>query len=161
MRIGIKIFLLLMTLGLCLSLRTEAQSNRSPQSQVDVLVTMLASGEVERVEILQIPARILTRARITPQMLEEGFSYKVTIRDIRGGAYQGEMIDALKSMQVRPRTEAPDLRWGIIFYGPDKSRLGALYSDQSGGNGVVGATPVSFNGRFFSWLGKSFSGCLR
>jgi len=51
-----------------------------PQSRIDALISGLRSNGVERVEILQIPARILTRARVTPDILERSFHYKLTIR---------------------------------------------------------------------------------
>ena len=62
------------------------------QSQIDALATKLANREIVRVEILlQIPARILTRTRVTPEMLENQFHYKLIIRDVRGEVYQEEL----------------------------------------------------------------------
>ena len=49
--------------------RNNVKGNSPAQSQVDFLAKKLASGEIVRVEILQIPSRILTRTRITPEML--------------------------------------------------------------------------------------------
>ena len=55
------------------------------QSRIDGLVDKLRSGSVQRIEIVQIPSRILTRTRVTPEMLERSFHYKLVVRDIRGG----------------------------------------------------------------------------
>ena len=67
---------------------------------------------------------------ITPEMLEEQFYYKVTIHEMRGGAYENSLIEAAKSIAVQPGTEMADLRWGVIFYGVDDGRVGALYFDR-------------------------------
>jgi hypothetical protein len=139
----------------------EVKTQSPAQSQVDALATKLANREIGRVEILQIPARILTRTRITPGMLERQFHYKLTIRDVRGEVHQEKLTEAAKSITVQPETEMPDLRWGVIFYGLDDTRVGALYFDKTGSRGGVGDTPVSFKGGFFEWLDGNFSGCFR
>jgi hypothetical protein len=54
-----------------------------------------------------------------------------------------------------------DLRWGIIFYGLDDNRVGAIYFDKTGSRGSVESSPVSFNGGIFKWLDGNFSDCFR
>jgi hypothetical protein len=139
----------------------DVRINSLAQSKVDALAKKLASSEVEKVEILQIPARILTRTRITPEMLERQFHYKLIIRDVRNTLYQQELTEAVKSVAVQPEKDMSDLRWGVILYGPDDTRLGALYFDKTGSRGGVGDTPVSFKGGFFKWLDGNFSDCFR
>jgi hypothetical protein len=139
----------------------SVKGNNPAQSQVDGLAAKLANGEIGRVEIFQIPARILTRTRITPEMLEKQFYYKLTIRDVRGGAHQGNLFEAMKSIAAQPGGEMADLRWGVVFYLIDESRVAALYFDKSGSSGAVGDTPVSFRGDFFRWLDGNFSSCFR
>jgi hypothetical protein len=139
----------------------EVKTNSPAQSQADALAAKMAKGEIGKVEILQIPARILTRTRITPEMLEKQFHYKLTIRDIRGGVHQQKLADALQSVAVRPEQEMPDLRWGVIFYGLDDSRVAGFYFDKTGGRGGVDGTPVSFKGGLFKWLDGNFSDCFR
>jgi hypothetical protein len=154
------ILLLLVPLGVCAQ-GDKVNSNNSAQSQVDGIAAKLASGEVGRIEILQIPARVLTRTRITPPMLEKQFHYKLTIRDARGGPYQNKLAEVTKSLAVRPATEMADIRWGVVFYGVDDGRLLALYFDKSGSSGAVGDSPVSFKGDLFKWLDGNFSACFR
>src|SRR5207247_7365468 len=113
----------------------EVKGNVQAQSAVSTLTLRLAKREIGKLEILQIPARILTRTRITPVMLEKQFHYKLTIRDVRGGVHQDKLVEAAKSITVRPETEMPDLRWGVIFYGLDDSRVGALYFVKTGTGG--------------------------
>jgi len=139
----------------------DVKSNSVAQSQVDGFATQLAGGTIVKVEILQIPARIMTRTRITPEMLERQFHYKLTIRDVRGNLYQHKLTEAAKSISVQPETDMPDLRWGVIFYDVNEVRVGALYFDQTGHKGAVGNTPVAFAGGFFKWLDDTFSGSFR
>lgn len=138
----------------------KMQTDSLAQSQMNALAVKLANGEIGKIEILQIPARILTRTRITPEMLEKQFHYKMTIRDVRGGAFQDRIVGAAKSITVQSQPEMADLRWGVIFYGLDDVRVGALYFDKTGSSGVMNKTPVSFKGNFFSWLDGSFSKCF-
>jgi hypothetical protein len=62
---------------------------------------------------------------VTPDTLEQGFFYKLTIRDARGGAYEVGLTTAVKSMSVQPRTDTVNIRWAAIFYSPEGVRLGA------------------------------------
>lgn len=137
------------------------QVERSIQLKIEAIALKLTNNEVGRIDVLQIPARILTRTRITPEMLERQFHYKLTIRDLRGGAYQDSIANAVKSITVQRATEIPDVRWGVVFYGKDDSRIGALYLDKSGFSGVVDYDPVSFRGDLFKWLDGNFSRCFR
>jgi hypothetical protein len=153
--------LLYSTLTLGCAQGRDVKTQSPAQSQVDALANKLSNREIGKVEILQIPARILTRTRITPEMLEKQFHYKLTIRDLRGGVHQEKLTEAVKSVTVQPETEMPDLRWGVIFYGLDDTRIRVLYFDKTGNRGGVEDTPVSFKGGFFKWLDDNFSGCFR
>ena len=159
LRLLVYVLLLLAPLAGC-ARGNAVKSNSPAQVQVDALAAKLANRDIRRVEILQIPARVLTGARVTPEMLEEGFYYKIAISDIRGDAYENSLVEAAKSMAVQPGTETADLRWGVIFYGVDDGRVGALYFDKTGSSGAVGDAPVSFRGDFFNWLDDNFSHCL-
>lgn len=140
---------------------SEMGGNEKKQSLMDAIASMLVNRDIGRVEILQIPPNVLTRARITPEMLERQFDYKLIIRDMRGGEYREELAEAVKSTSIEPQSEVPDLRWGMIFYDPNGNRVGAIYFDKWGKNGVVGDIPVSFKGDLFKWLNKSFGKCFR
>lgn len=134
--------------------------NNPAQSEVDGLSARITSGEIERIEVFQIPPRVLTRVRITPEMLEKQYYYKLTIRDVRGWTQQNKLIEAMKSVVVKPG-EMADIRWGIVFYGVDGRRVGGLYFDKAGTNGTVDDVAASFKGDLFKWLDDSFSGCFR
>jgi hypothetical protein len=127
------------------------------QSQIDALVRSLRANGITRVEILQIPPRILTRTRVTPEMLERSFHYKLTIRDVRGGAYSSDLMAAVASTSVRPAAEMGDLRWGVLFYDAAEQRVASIYFDPSGRHGAVGSQSVDFGGDLSKWLESNFS----
>jgi hypothetical protein len=131
------------------------------QLQVDIVVQKLTNNEIGRIDVLQIPTRILTRARITPEMLDVQFHYRLTIHDVRAVAYRDQLRDAVRTIVVQPRPEMSDIRWGVVFYDINDARVGALYFDKTGRSGAVSDKPVSFEGKFFKWLEDSFSKCLR
>jgi hypothetical protein len=131
------------------------------QSRIDELVSSLRSNKIERVEIIQIPPRVLTRTRVTPEMLERSFHYKLTIRDLRGGAYSADLLTAATSTSVQPAAEMGDLRWGVIFFGPGEQRIESLYFDASGNRGAVDSLTVSFKGDISKWLNTNFSRAFR
>jgi hypothetical protein len=139
----------------------EAAMQSDSQAQVSAIVAKLANNEVGRIEILEMPPSLLTRTRITPEMLEAQFYYRLTIRDIRGGIYQSKLLAAAKSISVESRNETSDLRWATIFYSTDGVRLGAFYFDKTGSYGAVDSASVSFRGGFFKWLDGTFSSCFQ
>ena len=140
---------------------------RSPETEnpaqiyVKALSMALEKDQIGRVEILQIPARILTTGQVSPEALERQFHNKLVIRDIAATAYRNKVVDRFKTVSVQPRTETADLRWGVIFYSRDDTRAGAVYFDRNGHFGSVNSLPVSLQGDFFHWLDDTFSGCLQ
>lgn len=153
--------LLLMVASGCMQGR-NVQANSPIQSRVDSLAAKLNAREIGKVEVLQIPPSVETRTRITPEMLEVQYSYKLTIRDLRGQFHQKELAEAVRETKVQPGPNMPDLRWGIVFYSLDGTRVLGLYFDRNGSKGAVGDVPVSFGGhRLFKWLDDNFSASFR
>lgn len=141
--------------------RDDAQEANLAQARVAALSAALTEGTVGRIEILQIPQRILTRAQITPEMLEKQYHSKLIIRDVAGTAYRDKIVDSFKSLRVLPRKDSADIRWGVIFFSRSDARIGAVYFDSSGALGSVDNLPASFKGKFFDWLDSTFSGCFQ
>jgi hypothetical protein len=139
----------------------HAKGGTNPQTTIDTITTYLTQNQVGKIEIVQIPAAVLTRSRITPEMLERQFHNKLVIRDVVSSVHRTELSKVLKSLSAQSRTESADLRWGVIFYLRNESRIGALYFNANGSRGAVGTEPVSFKGDFFDWLDSTFSRCLR
>lgn len=136
-------------------------NNASIQSQIQQISKDLNEHRVGRIEILQIPPRILTRARITADMLEKQYHNKLIIRDINSNSYRDKLISSFKTVSVSPRDETPDLRWAVIFYSQEGDRLGAVYFDKAGQYGAVNSLGASFKGDFFNWLAGRFSNCFQ
>jgi hypothetical protein len=117
----------------------------------------LLNYHIEGVDIIQMSTSLLTRTRITPEMLEKQFSYKLIIRDVRRTVLQKELAHAIESTKVKADSEAPDLRWGIIFYGPGGTKLNGIYFDKSGHRGVIDGAPVMIESdSLFEWLNTRF-----
>jgi hypothetical protein len=127
------------------------------QSRISTLIGKLRSSEVMRVEIVQIPPRVLTRSRVTPEMLERSFHYKIIIQDLRGGAYGQSLVAAVASITAERSADMGDLRWGVTFFDQTGQRIESLYFDASGHRGAVDSLPVSFKGDMLSWLDDNFS----
>jgi hypothetical protein len=153
-------FLIVTLLTLCASIGNAQETHvtgDTAQARIAVLVTKLRSNEVQRVEIIQMPPRMLTRTRVTPEMLERSFHYKLVIRDLRGGAYAPSLNAAVASMSAEPSAEMGDLRWGILFFDQGDQRIGSIYFDGSGGRGAVDSLAAYFRGDMFKWLDDNFS----
>jgi hypothetical protein len=151
------IFLLVAAISACNAQDASMSTPNAAQPQTDAITSSLRSGRVVRVEILQIPPGVETRTRITPDMLERIYHYKLIIRDIRGGAHGEGLLAAVASTSVTPSRDAADVRWGVIFLDASEHRVGALYLDASGRLGVVDSVPVSFRGDLSNWLNSNFS----
>jgi hypothetical protein len=139
----------------------EARPDNLPEADFQAISAALAKGQIERVEIVQIPARILTRTQITPETLEKNFYNKLIIRNITENAYYSKIVEAFSTTSVQPRTDTADVRWGVIFYSRNGTRLGAVHFEPSGHYGAVNGVPVSFRGEFFHWLDTTFSSSLQ
>jgi hypothetical protein len=162
MRINLAVVVSLLV-GFLLSCGGSAQvkAHSPAQARAEVIASKFLAGEIDRIEIVHIPPRILTRTSVTPEMIEKSFHYKLTITAPAFGAYKETLNQSLHSTSVKPEAEMKDIRWGAIFYS-HQSRIGALYFDASGNYGSVDAAPVSFKDKqFFDWLNASFSGCFR
>lgn len=164
MRSQVLVYILAISLVLSVTIlagNDATKSKSQAQSQIDSIAMDLSNRNIGKIEILQIPSYIETYARITPEMLEKSFYYKLTIRDASGGIYGQKLAELLRSLKVQPRTEMADIRWGIIFYDVNDSRAGAIYFDKWGKDGAVGDIPVSFKGDLFKWLDGNCSRCFR
>jgi hypothetical protein len=139
----------------------DPRTENPAQAYLQAISMAFSKDQIGKIEILQIPPRILMRGRITPEMLEKQYHNKLIIRDIAATAYQSKLIATFKMVSAQPRAESADVRWGVIFYSRDETRLGAVYFDQSGRYGSVNDMPVSFRGEFFHWLDATFSNCFQ
>ncbi|HEY2498057.1 MAG TPA: hypothetical protein VGK24_13385 [Candidatus Angelobacter sp.] len=144
-----------------LCIHAVSAENNFPQSRLNIIATDLAKGEIGRIEILQMPPEIETRARVTPELLDKWYYYKLTIRNFGESAYRDKIASSFKSLSAERQNDSGDIRWGVIFYTRDEKRVGAVFFDRWGKKGSVDFVPVSFKGSFFSWLEDTFSTCFQ
>ncbi len=138
----------------------QVKSISPAHEQVKAISIALSQDAIGRIEIIQIPPEVLTRARITPEMLERQYHFKLTIRNVSASS-RNRLIETFKSTTVQPRDDTADLRWGVIFYSRNEVRVGAVFFDKTGRHGAVNDAPVSFGGDFFRWLDATFSSCFQ
>lgn len=131
------------------------------QPRINMLIAKLKSGDVQRIEIVQTPPRVLTRTKMTPEMLEQGFYHKLIIRDIRSETYEADLIAAVISVSASASAQMGDLRWGVSFFDHNERRIESLYFDASGRRGAVDSLPVTFRGDLFRWLNDNLSQAFR
>jgi len=144
----------------------QPDAPQSARTALDAVSVKLDRSEIAKVEILEIPANVSTRERITPTLLEAHYFYRLTIQDIRDQTYLRNFTAAFKSVKIKSAGQGGDLRWGIIFYAIDGSRVAALYFDRWGTGGWVDNVPVVFGGNMIfrgdmiPWLERRFGHCF-
>lgn len=137
---------------------SDARDRNDVQSRLRSIASALTHNEVKQLEIVEMSPEILTRSRVTPEMLERDYSTKIIIRDV---ASRKRLSTVFGSLSAQKRTEKADLRWGLIFYNSDDKRIGSVYFDKFGHYGTLDDSPVSFQGGFFQWLRDTFAGCAQ
>ena len=88
----------------------DVQNTNQVQGRLHDLALSVANGSISKIEVLQMPSDILTRTRITPEMLEKQFHYKLMFQQVRGSSPSAKLTNAMKSASVNPQAEAADLR---------------------------------------------------
>jgi hypothetical protein len=112
---------------------------------------------IERIEILYVPERILTRTALTPDMLERQYHYKIEIRNFSQSLQRPKFLSAFRETSVSPGS-AHDLRTAVLLYGQGDKRLLSLYFDRSGENGAVNRDFVSTTDSIFHWAKSMMRG---
>lgn len=158
----LSIYILLIQVFACSCAQQRQKEENNPQQVgLNAIAERVARGGIATSEIVHLTSDFETPYRLSPEMIEKGYQYKLIIHSFEGGEYQQGLAEALRNTKVQPKAEMDDLRWGLIFYDSAGTRIGAIYVSKFGNSGVVGNTPVSINGDLFKWLRKSFSGCFR
>lgn len=133
-----------------------------PQQELDDLAKAFANNDVGSLEILYHPAEHIIGN--TPEYIEHHFNYKVTINDPFLIYRNSGLIEALRSLRIDESDHGSDIKWAMIFYNKNGSRMNALYLDAWGKNGIwSGANDslVSFKGTLFRWLVDNIGNCLK
>lgn len=140
--------------------QTATPDAATARAALEAVIAKLDRSEIAKVEILEIPANVSARERITPSALETAFFYKLTIQYISGQSYR-DFTAALKTLKIKSVGQGTDLRWGVIFYADDGSRVAGVYFNRWGTAGWVDNVPVVFQADIVSSLGIFSTGMVR
>jgi len=153
-----KMWVALFSMVLLVPVLSMAQQpdSASLRRRVEALATEIQNDQAVGLDIVEIPAEVLTRSRVTPEVIERAFHFRLTIADIRTWKDRPALLTALKTLSVEPTAGAPDLRWGLIFSDINKKRMEAIYFDGTGVTGMLGSDTVTFKGDFFRWVTEKF-----
>jgi hypothetical protein len=138
---------------------------RSPdgatQQRWAAIVESLSRGQVDKIELFQLPSSVSSRSAITPEELERSAYYVITIKNVGHIKLHESLTEAARSVALEDGVQPPDLRWGIVFYDESGSRVGALYFDKFGRSGALDHTAVQVSGHLLGWVKDCFGGRLR
>jgi hypothetical protein len=113
---------------------------------------------VERVEILYIPERFLTRAALGPEAVERQYYYKLEVRQFSGSVERERLLPALQDASFSPSPESYDFRTAVLLFDKSDKRLLSLYFSRGGQNGMVDRQWVSTNDAVYRWAKSMMSG---
>jgi hypothetical protein len=116
-------------LSIALAIQSCFAQNVTRQPQIDVVLNQIRVRAAQKVEVIQIPPQMFTRVRVTQEMLERTYHYKLIIRDT--SSYAAGLETALSSVSATADTELADLRWGVSFFDDANHKIGSLYFDAS------------------------------
>jgi hypothetical protein len=128
------------------------------EKELRFLSEEIQGGRVARVRVVEVPAHILTRVALSPQMLEAQATCSSDI-DIRGDARRTLLASTLESAAVDPAPSPGDLRWGLILFDVDGQRVGGVYSDHWRVQGAVNDRAFVLLSVRWARLVRAFSAC--
>jgi hypothetical protein len=143
--------LLLVGLLIACTGRGRATDDTITKSRLDGLADAFRNRKVAAVEVLHIPAEILFRSAVTPEILEQLWQDKLTVRII-DDALAGQLTSALSNVVVRSAPGRWDVRWGFIFLSSQGQRVVTIYFDGRRDGAVIDGRYVSFEGGLVSKL---------
>ena len=118
----------------------------------------VASEHVHRVEILYFPERILVRAALTPERLEQLYKYKLEIRDVRESAEWKRLVPLLQQTSVTTSGRGYDHRTAVLLFDKDGRRIASMYFDQSSTGGTLNGDSGSIGGGIYRWAKSLLKG---
>jgi predicted nucleotidyltransferase component of viral defense system len=83
----------------------------------------IAFEQVQRVEILYFPERVLVRAALSPERLEHLYQHKLEIRDVHESAESQRLPQLLRETSVKPSGHAYDHRTAVLLFDKDGRRI--------------------------------------
>lgn len=128
-------------------------------AQTQVAKTLsIAPEQVQRVEILYFPERVLVRAALSPESLEQIYQYKLEIRNIRQSAEWEQFRSLLGKTSVTPSGHGYDHRTAVLLFDQTGRRIASVYFDQSGRGGTMNGDSGSITGDMYHWAKSLLKG---
>src|SRR5882762_8211428 len=118
----------------------------------------VALEEVQRVEILYFPERVLVRAALSPERLEQLYQYKLEIRDVRDSAEWQRLPPLLRETSVKASGHAYDHRTAVLLFDKDGRRIASVYFDQFGTGGTIHGESGTISGGIYRWAKSLLKG---
>jgi hypothetical protein len=116
--------------------------------------------QIQRVEILYFPERILVRAALSPERLEQLYQYKFEIRDIRESVEWQRLLPLLRETSVTPSGHSYDHRTAVLLFDNDGRRIAAVYFDQFGTGGTINGESGTISGGIYRWAKSLLKGVV-
>lgn len=130
------------------------------EAKLHLLAGKLEAGAIERIEVLHIPLDTLTRIPISPVMLENSYSVKLTLKVPEGMKSPSDLESKLENAEAKRTSEVFDFRTAIVFYGNSGARDTAIFFDKTGIHASVDDVPVILDPGLYRWLTSNYADCL-
>ena len=114
--------------------------------------------QVQRVEILYFPERVLVRAALSPERLEQLYRYKIEIRDVRESAEWQPLVAQLRETSVKPSGHGYDHRTAVLLFDQNGQRVASVYFDQFGEGGTIDGNSGTITGGLYHWAKSLLKG---
>ena len=118
----------------------------------------VAPEQVQRVEILYYPERVLVRAALSPERLEQLYQYKLEIRDVRQSAEWEQLRSLLGKTSVTPSGHGYDHRTAVLLFDQTGRRIASVYFDQFGRGGTMNSDSGNIMGDMYHWAKSLLKG---
>ena len=143
------------TLAPALVLAFTILSTAQPQTAKPLGVAL---EQVQRVEILYFPERVLVRAALSPERLEQLYQYKFEIRDVRESAEWHRLPSLLRETSVKPSGHTYDHRTAVLLFDKEGRRIASVYFDQFGTGGTINGESGTISGGVYRWAKSLLNG---
>jgi hypothetical protein len=117
-----------------------------------------APEQIERVELLYFPERILVRAALTPEGLEQLYRYKLEIRDVRQSPEWEQLLPQLRQTSLTASGRGYDHRTAVLLFDKDGRRIASVYFDQFGAGGTINGKSGAISGGIYRWAKSLLKG---
>jgi len=115
-------------------------------------------GQVQRVEILYFPERVLVRAALSPDRLEQFYQYKVEIRDVSETGEGRRLLPLLHDTLVEPSGHSYDHRTAVLLFDQNGRRVASVYFGQFGRGGTIDGVSGTVKGGVYQWTRSLLKG---